>query len=102
LESHDVIVVTSIGPVPEKLWSHDVVMRYDTGIRDVYRILVLLRRMLRGVRYAVGWDCLAFRPYRDILSIACREGSIGRLARPEGLRGRNIPSYRLIGNGVSA
>jgi hypothetical protein len=74
MEEHDVIVMTSIGPVPESLWSHDVVMRYDTGIRDIYRILVLLRRMLSRCHYSVGWDCLAFRPYRDVLAITCREG----------------------------
>jgi hypothetical protein len=95
MEDHDVIVMTSIGPVPSSLWQHPVVMRYDTGIRDVYRVLTLLRRLLHGTHYDTAWDCLSFRPYRDVLEIVAREGSIGKLLRPNNIRSRNIPAYRL-------
>lgn len=95
MEDHDVIVMTSIGPVPLSLWQHPVVMRYDTGIRDVYRVLTLLRRLLHNTRYDTAWDCLSFRPYRDVLEIVAREGSIGKLLRPNNIRSRNIPAYRL-------
>jgi hypothetical protein len=95
IKGHDMIVMTSIGPVPESLWTHPVVMRYDTGIRDVYRVLTLLRRLLHGIRYDVAWDCLSYRPYRDVLEIVAREGHIAQLLRPSGLRSRNIPVYRL-------
>jgi len=95
INSHDVIVMTSIGPVPEPLWQHPVVMHYDTGIRDIYRVLTLLRRLLHDSQYEVGWDCLSFRPYRDVLNIVTREGGIRKLQRPCKLRSRNIPVYRV-------
>jgi Domain of unknown function (DUF5591) len=95
IDSHDVIVMTSIGPVPQPLWQHPVVMQYDTGIRDIYRVLTLLRRLLYGTRYEIGWDCLSFRPYREVLDIVTREGRIGKLLRPPALRSRNIPVYRV-------
>jgi predicted RNA-binding protein len=95
IEEHDQIVMTSIGPVPQPLWGHPVVMRYDTGIRDVYRVLILLRRLLHKVRYDVAWDCLSFRPYRDVLQIVGRDGHIKELFRPTTLRTRNIPVYRI-------
>jgi hypothetical protein len=95
IDCHDVIVMTSIGPVPQPLWQHPVVMRYNTGIRDVYRVLTLLRRLLHGAEYEVGWDCLSFRPYRDVLGIVAREGHIRELRRPGALRSRNIPAYRV-------
>ena len=95
IDCHDVIVMTSIGPVPQPLWQHPVVMLYDTGIRDIYRVLTLLRRLLHGTQYEVGWDCLSFRPYRDVLDIVTREGRIRKLLRPRVLRSRNIPVYRV-------
>jgi Domain of unknown function (DUF5591) len=92
----DLIVITSLGPVPEALWQHDVVLRYDTGVRDIYRMLVLLRRLLtQGTRYVECVDCLGFRPYRDLLSIVSREGLIGEIRRPAPIRGRTIPAYKL-------
>jgi hypothetical protein len=92
----DLIVITSLGPVPEPLWQHEVVLRYDTGVRDVYRMLVLLRRLLaQGTRYAEGVDCLGFRPYRDLLKIVNQEGLIGSIRRPAPIRGRTIPAYKL-------
>jgi predicted RNA-binding protein len=94
LDDHDLIVMTSIGPVPQPLWRHPVVMQYDTGIRDIYRVLTLLRRLLHGTQYDTGWDCLSFRPYRDVLDIVTREGRIRKLLRPATLRSRNIPAYR--------
>lgn len=95
MDRHDVIVMTSIGPVPMSLWRHPVVLRYDTGIRDVYRVLTLLRRLLHNSHYDEAWDCLSFRPYRDVLDIVAREGRIGKLLRPKNIRSRNIPVYRL-------
>lgn len=94
LSQHDLIVVTSLGPVPEALWDHPTVLRYDTGVRDIYRMLVLFRRLLRGHRYLTGIDYLGFRPYRDLLSVLKREGFIGCLSRPTGIRSRNITAYR--------
>jgi hypothetical protein len=91
----DVIVITSLGPVPEALWQHTAVLRYDTGVRDIYRMLVLLRRMLaHRDRYEEGIDCLGFRPYRDLLAIVTQEALIGSIRRPGPIRGRTIPAYK--------
>lgn len=94
LGDYDLIVITSLGPVPESLWQHPVVMRYDTGVRDIYRMLTLLRRLLKPSGYESALDCMGFRPYRDILQIVAREGMIGELSRPGSFRGRSIPTYR--------
>lgn len=94
LDELDVIVITSIGPVPQPLWDHNFVQRYDTGIRDIYRILIQLRSLLYGTRYEEAWDLMPFAPYSDLLSIAHKEGLLPPLQRISGARRRNIPAYR--------
>lgn len=94
LADYDVVVITSLGPVPEELWMDPTVLRYDTGVRDIYRMLTLLRRLLQPGGYRAGLDCLGFRPYRDLLQILAREGLIGSLERPAPIRARSIPTYR--------
>lgn len=102
-EEFDLIVITSLGPVPEPFWRHELVLRYDTGVRDIYRMLVLLRRLLAGKKqYTAALDCLGFRPYRDLLSIVSREGLIGEVKRPGPIRTRTIPSYRFRAQSRSA
>ena len=94
-QEFDIVVITSLGPVPAPLWEHPAVLRYDTGVRDIYRMLVLLRRLLaHGPRYDEGIDCLGFRPYRDLLRIVANEGLIGSIRRPIPIRGRTIPAYK--------
>lgn len=91
---HDLIVITSLGPVPMAMWEHPVVLRYDTGVRDIYRMLVLFRRMLRQARYAVAWDCLRLRPYKDLIAILQNEGYV-RDVRQFGVgRSKSVPAYR--------
>ena len=75
------VVVTSLGIVPEELWSHPVVLRYDGGVPDIYRVLRLARRFFLRNRYANVIDCLQFPPYSDVLAILQREGTIKRLSR---------------------
>jgi hypothetical protein len=94
LREHDLIVVTSLGPVPKSLWTHPTVIRYDTGVRDLYRMVTLFRRMLRGHRYELAWDCLRLRPYNDLLSLLAREGLIGELRRPDLGRAKSLVTYR--------
>src|SRR5271157_4641731 len=45
LERHLVheIVITSIGVIPQELWEHPAVLRYDAGVPDIYRLLRLSR-----------------------------------------------------------
>jgi hypothetical protein len=94
-EEFDLIVITSLAPVPQDLWSHETVCRYDTGVRDIYRLLTLLRRLLAKKKlYTEAIDCLGFRPYRDLLEIVHQEGLIGSLRRAGPIRGRTIPAYK--------
>ena len=95
VKTAEFVVITSIGPVPQPLWNHDTVLTYDTAVRDIYRMLVLLRRLLHGSKVSEAYDCLSFGPYRDLLNIVHREGYLRTLTRLPGLRSRNIPNYRL-------
>jgi hypothetical protein len=91
----DVIVITSIGPVPEALWEHEFVQRYDTGVRDIYRLLQQLRRLLAGTVYREAWDLMSFGPYSDIIRLLHLEGILPAPQRLDSIRRRNIPVYRL-------
>ena len=82
------IVITSLGVIPEELWTHPVVMRYDAGVPDVYRILRLARLFFRRNRYATVIDCLEFPPYSDVLRIISNEHVISHLERVEVRRSR--------------
>ena len=87
----DQLVVSSIGIVPEALWNDPVVLAYDSGVPDIYRILRLMRLFFRKVRYDTVIDCLEFRPYSDCLAILSREELLGSLrSAPKG-RPRALP-----------
>ena len=77
----DQIVVTSLGVVPEQLWDHPVVISYDAGVPDIYRVLRLARRFFSRNSYKLVVDCLQFAPYSDVLSILRREKILKRLIR---------------------
>lgn len=88
------IVLTSIGPIPEQLWRHETVQRYDTGVRDLYRLLVQLRRLLADADIVEAWDFLPLVQYGDLLDILSAEGALPELRRPKKMRRRHIPIYR--------
>ncbi len=90
---HDVIVITSLGPVPEALFDHPTVMAYDTGVRDIHRMLTLFRRIFRGVRYRTAWDCMAFEPYRDIIRSLRTDGHVSEIKHPEGIKPKRLATY---------
>lgn len=90
----DKIVITSMGPVPEEWWDHELVRRYDTGVRDIYRMLIQCRILLRHTHYAHAWDLLSFAPYCDLLGLLHLERIIPMPQRLPGIRRRNIPVYR--------
>lgn len=94
LEQFEKIVITSIGPIPEAFWQDEIVMRYDTGVRDIYLILVLLRAMLKNADVNRVIDTLPLVPYGDVIDIALREQRLPRAERPSWLRRRNVVSYR--------
>src|SRR5207245_1287026 len=75
------VVVTSLGILPEELWNHPVVLMYDAGVPDIYRILRLCRRFFSQRCYRKVVNCLQFEPYSDVLAILRREGIIRNLAR---------------------
>jgi Domain of unknown function (DUF5591) len=93
IDQHDIIVITSLGPVPKEMWQHPTVLRYDTGVRDVYRMLVLFRRMLTGIRYNVAWDCMALGPYKDLIKLLQREGYVDEIREPSHVKRKTIQPY---------
>lgn len=80
-EDVDQIVVTSLGVIPEELWEHPVVMSYDAGVPDIYRILRIARRFFERNRYTHVVDCLQFAPYSDVFSILRLERIVRGLSR---------------------
>jgi predicted RNA-binding protein len=87
----DILVISSIGVVPEAFWNHPVVLRYDSGVPDIYRVLRLMRSFFSTHRYDLVVDCLEFQPYSDCLGIATREGLIGVVENGVKRRVRRLP-----------
>jgi len=75
------IVMTSLGVLPEELWTHPTVLRYDAGVPDIYRNLRLARRFFQRNRYQHVLDCLGFAPYSDVLTLLRLEGTIKDLTK---------------------
>jgi hypothetical protein len=90
----DVIVLTSLGPVPENCWGLEVVQRYNTGIRDIYRLYLQTKRLLENTRYVEAWDLMSFVPYSDIVRLLHADGILPTPKRLKSIRRRNIPIYR--------
>lgn len=75
----DEIVISSLGVIPSAHWEDPVVLAYDSGVPDVYRVLRLMRRYFGQLRYEQVIDCLEFEPYRDCLRIIQAEGLVGTI-----------------------
>jgi hypothetical protein len=75
------LVITSLGIIPEEVWTLPQVLRYDCGVPDIYRILRLGRAYFGRVNYDCVVDCLQFEPYSDVLRILHSEGVIRQLRR---------------------
>lgn len=75
------IVITSLGVLPEEVWSMPQVLAYDAGVPDIYRILRLARAFFGRADYELVIDCLQFEPYADILRILKCEGIIREIAK---------------------
>lgn len=87
----DKIVVSSIGVIPEQLWNHPVVLAYDSGVPDIYRILRLMRLFFKKSYYAAVIDCLEFKPYSDCLAIVAQEGLVGSVRVIQCGRKKSLP-----------
>jgi hypothetical protein len=75
------IVISSLGVLPEEVWSTPQVLSYDAGVPDVYRLLRLARGYFSAKKYSSVFDCLQFEPYSDVLRIIAGEGAISNLVR---------------------
>jgi len=75
------VVFTALAIIPEELWEHPIVMNYDAGVPDIYRLLRLARRYFGRNRYDAVVDCLDFKLYSDVLSILCKENIISNLVQ---------------------
>jgi len=87
----DSAVVSSIGIVPQALWNHPVVLAYDSGVPDVYRVLRLMRIYFGKARYKSVIDCLEFKPYSDCLQIISREGLVESIEQGPRRRSKTLP-----------
>lgn len=90
-EKVDMLVVSSIGIVPEQLWNHPVVLAYDSGVPDIYRVLRLMRAYFARARFEKIIDCLEFKPYSDCLQIVAREGLVGSVESVRCGRAKPLP-----------
>jgi predicted RNA-binding protein len=84
------VVVTALGVVPERYWREPLVMSYDAGAVDLWRVFQLLRAYftLNPTRTVV--DCLSFRPYSEMLDLLHNMGVIPAPVRPLKVRWRGF------------
>src|SRR5262249_54715663 len=82
------VVVTALGVIPETYWQHPIVMTYDAGAVDLWRVFELLRVFLKANRVSLAIDCLSFQPYSEMISTLFRLGLLGNHMRPLKLRWR--------------
>ena len=87
----DKIVISSLGVVPLEFWNDPVVLAYNSGVPDIYRVLRLMREFFGVVRYECVVDCLEFEPYRDCLRIIKCEGLIGRILEGPARKVKRLP-----------
>jgi hypothetical protein len=90
----DKVVITSLGPIPEQYWDAPIVQAYDTGVRDIYRLFIQTKILLRRTNYKEAWDLMSFAPYSDVLRLCHLEGLLPLPKRLTAIRKRNIPIYR--------
>jgi hypothetical protein len=75
------VVITSLGVLPQEVWTLPQVIKYDAGVPDIYRVLRLVRSFFSKANYDCVLDCLQYMPYSDVLTIAHREGIIKQLRK---------------------
>lgn len=77
-EDYDNIVLTSAGLIPQEFWEDEIVMNYDTGVRDMWKLLCLTKRFFEKNEYDKYVVIVKFKPYRDILRNLVDMGVIDR------------------------
>lgn len=88
----DEIVISSLGVIPSIFWDDPIVLGYDSGVPDIYRVLRLMRAYFATARYDTFIDCLEFEPYRDCLRIVQREDLVGSIQRGPNRKVKKLPS----------
>lgn len=88
--SYSLVVVTALGVVPEPYWSHPLVMSYDAGAVDLWRIFQLQRTFFTTNPSRKIVDCLSFKPYSDMLSLLQSLGFVAKVTRPLKLNWRSF------------
>jgi hypothetical protein len=89
-ESAERVVVTSLGVVPETFWREPLVMSYDAGAVDLWRVFQLLRMFFTVNKATSVIDCLSFKPYSDMLRLLQELGTFHCLSRPLRVRWRSF------------
>lgn len=77
-ESYDKIVLTSLGLIPQENWLDSVVLNYDTGTRDMWKLLCMCKRFFLKNKYEKYVVLVKFKPYRDIIRNLIDMGVIER------------------------
>jgi hypothetical protein len=90
-EPADEIVISSLGVIPSSFWNDPVVIAYNSGVPDIYRVLRIMRAFFSRVLYDTVIDCLEFEPYRDCVRIIQREGLINSISPGPQRRIRKLP-----------
>jgi hypothetical protein len=80
----------SVAGVEEHFWRDPLVMTYDAGAVDLWRVFQLLRAFFRNNRPRAVIDCLSFKPYSDMLRVLAKLGDIKDVVRPLTLRWRGF------------
>ncbi len=84
------VVVTALGVVPEPFWNEPLVMGYDAGAVDLWRVFQLLRQFFAANPGRVVVDCLSFKPYSQMLATLYSLNHIDSLLRPLKIRWRSF------------
>jgi hypothetical protein len=87
---HARVVVTALGVIPQAYWNHSLVMTYNAGAVDLWRVFALLRRFLATNRPNTVVDCLSFKPYSQMLDTLASMGAVGAAVRPLPIRWRGF------------
>ena len=61
------IVLTSLGIIPEQFWEDEVVLNYDTGARDLWKLLCITKQFFLKNSFEEYQVYVKFKPYRDII-----------------------------------
>lgn len=68
-ENYHKVVLSSIGIIPEEFWNSEVVMKYNTGVPDIWRVFKLAKYYFEKNKYDKIICYLDYAPYIEIVEI---------------------------------